>query len=177
VRHRFHSGRTSLDFVHTGGDRFMPFELLRDADELGRWLAVLLGIDRVDAVAGDVRAAHTLRGALRRCADVVIAGKGPTQADLDVLNAAAAYPPVVPVLTTELQASVKVASAGQALSSLARDAIDLFSGPLAGRLRECAAPDCALLFVDTSRPGGRRWCSMELCGSRSKARAYRSRST
>jgi predicted RNA-binding Zn ribbon-like protein len=107
---------------------------------------------------------------------VVIAGKGPTQADLDVLNAAAAYPPVVPVLTTELQASVKVASTGQALSSLARDAIDLFSGPLAGRLRECAAPDCALLFVDTSRPAGRRWCSMELCGSRSKARAYRSRS-
>jgi predicted RNA-binding Zn ribbon-like protein len=62
------------------------------------------------------------------------------------------------------------------LSTIARDAIDLLSGPLAGRVRECAAPDCALLFVDKSRPGRRQWCSMEGCGNRRKTRAYRRRS-
>jgi predicted RNA-binding Zn ribbon-like protein len=62
-----------------------------------------------------------------------------------------------------------------ALASLARDAIDLLSGPLATRVRECAAEDCALLFVDASRPGRRRWCSMEGCGNRAKTTSYRRR--
>ncbi|MEE3918700.1 CGNR zinc finger domain-containing protein [Micromonospora sp. BRA006-A] len=29
--------------------------------------------------------------------------------------------------------------------------------------------------MDTSRPGQRRWCAMERCGNRQKARALRSR--
>jgi hypothetical protein len=36
------------------------------------------------------------------------------------------------------------------LSTLARDAIDLFTGPLAGRIRRCAGVNCTL-FADTSR--------------------------
>jgi predicted RNA-binding Zn ribbon-like protein len=70
-------------------------------------------------------------------------------------------------------ARVAGGDATAALSTLARDAIDLFGGPLAGRVRECAADNCGLLFVDTSRPGRRRWCSMERCGNRAKVRAYR----
>jgi predicted RNA-binding Zn ribbon-like protein len=62
-----------------------------------------------------------------------------------------------------------------ALASLARDAIDLLGGPHATRVRECAAEDCALLFVDASRPGRRRWCSMEGCGNRAKTTSYRRR--
>jgi len=42
-------------------------------------------------------------------------------------------------------------------------------------VRQCAADDCALMFVDTSRPGQRRWCSMDLCGNRSKTQSYRRR--
>ena len=53
--------------------------------------------------------------------------------------------------------------------------IDLLTGPLAGRIRECAAPDCALLFVDGSRPGGRRWCAGEACGNRTRTKVYRQR--
>jgi len=59
------------------------------------------------------------------------------------------------------------------LSALARDAIDLFTGPLRERVRTCAAEDCELLFVDASRPGQRRWCSMNHCGSRAKMRRHR----
>ena len=43
------------------------------------------------------------------------------------------------------------------------------------RLRQCAGDNCALLFLDTSRPGKRRWCSMERCGNRNKVREFRSR--
>jgi CGNR zinc finger/Putative stress-induced transcription regulator len=37
------------------------------------------------------------------------------------------------------------------------------------RIRPCANPDCVLWFLDTSRPGTRRWCSMAACGNRDKA--------
>ncbi len=67
------------------------------------------------------------------------------------------------------------ATGARLLSTVARDAIDLFTGPYADRVRECGADDCRLLFVDTSRPGRRRWCAMEHCGNREKARAHRAR--
>jgi predicted RNA-binding Zn ribbon-like protein len=37
----------------------------------------------------------------------------------------------------------------------------------------CAAEDCAFLFVDASRPGTRRWCSMQRCGNLAKIRTHR----
>jgi predicted RNA-binding Zn ribbon-like protein len=40
---------------------------------------------------------------------------------------------------------------------------------LAGRL------ECGLLFLDTSRPGRRRWCSSTACGGKARAAAYRQR--
>jgi predicted RNA-binding Zn ribbon-like protein len=64
-----------------------------------------------------------------------------------------------------------------ALSAVARDAIELITGPWAGRIRECAAPDCAFLFVDTSRSGVRRWCAANRCGNREHVRKHRSRSS
>jgi predicted RNA-binding Zn ribbon-like protein len=45
----------------------------------------------------------------------------------------------------------------------------LLSGPLE-RLGEC--PGCGWLFLDTSRNGARRWCSMATCGSRDKMARY-----
>jgi predicted RNA-binding Zn ribbon-like protein len=45
------------------------------------------------------------------------------------------------------------------------------------RIRPCANPDCVLWFVDTTRSGTRRWCSMTGgCGSRLKARRHAERS-
>lgn len=45
----------------------------------------------------------------------------------------------------------------------------LLNGPLE-RVGEC--PSCHWLFLDTSRGGRRRWCSMAVCGARAKARRY-----
>lgn len=44
-----------------------------------------------------------------------------------------------------------------------------------GRLRRCAAEDCSQWFVDTSKGGRRRWCSMATCGNRAKAARWRDR--
>lgn len=52
----------------------------------------------------------------------------------------------------------------------AASALELLThGPL-NRLGEC--PSCGWLFLDTSKNGRRRWCSMATCGSRDKARRY-----
>jgi predicted RNA-binding Zn ribbon-like protein len=46
-----------------------------------------------------------------------------------------------------------------------------------GRLRRCSGPGCVLWFLDTSRNGRRRWCSMAGCGNRAKARAHHARTS
>lgn len=50
---------------------------------------------------------------------------------------------------------------------------DLLAEP--GRLRTCANPACAWLFVDGSRNHSRVWCDMGTCGSRAKMSRYRRR--
>jgi hypothetical protein len=40
------------------------------------------------------------------------------------------------------------------------------------RVRKCANPDCPFWFLDTTRSGTRRWCSMNVCGNRLKARRH-----
>jgi predicted RNA-binding Zn ribbon-like protein len=43
------------------------------------------------------------------------------------------------------------------------------------RLKACRADDCRWAFYDRARNRSRRWCSMAVCGNRTKARAYRAR--
>ncbi len=43
------------------------------------------------------------------------------------------------------------------------------------RLKACRADSCRWAFVDGTRNGSRLWCSMQTCGNREKARAFRLR--
>ncbi|WP_042370472.1 CGNR zinc finger domain-containing protein [Streptacidiphilus neutrinimicus] len=43
------------------------------------------------------------------------------------------------------------------------------------RLKACADQSCRWLYYDRSPAGRGRWCSMAVCGSRAKMRAYRAR--
>jgi predicted RNA-binding Zn ribbon-like protein len=97
--------------------------------------------------------------------------------DEEIINRAAAAPPPAPHMD---QQAVTLTAAGpdptaSALSAIARDAISLFTTTDARRLRECASPECGLLFLDASRPGHRRWCSSNACGGKARAAAYRQR--
>lgn len=44
-----------------------------------------------------------------------------------------------------------------------------------GRLKACRNRGCRWAFYDYSRNRSARWCSMQLCGNRTKVRAYRRR--
>jgi predicted RNA-binding Zn ribbon-like protein len=43
------------------------------------------------------------------------------------------------------------------------------------RLKACPGPHCGWLFYDASRNASSRWCSMSICGNRTKTAAYRQR--
>lgn len=45
------------------------------------------------------------------------------------------------------------------------------------RVRSCEHEACVLWFLDTSKGGRRRWCSMDRCGNRAKAQRHYKRST
>ena len=183
LRRRFRTGRPCLDLVHTGGEGALArWEIVNDPDDLGRLLGVILGLPALPANDADLAAMRPLRAALTRIAYGLAEGSRPPipidpprPDDIAIVNAAAASPTLVPALRPEGGTTIVAPTAAAALSTIARDAVDLFGGPLARRIRVCAAENCGLLLLDTSRPGQRRWCSMQLCGNRAKVRAHRSR--
>ena len=174
---RFRTGRACLDFVHTGGvGRWTDAELLHDNADAAFWLALVLDLDRDQVLARpvDLGPLRELREALWQLAQAAVTSRPFAVDHVEAVNASAACAPLRPLLTIDGQRRIDApVTAEQALSALARDAIDLFGGPQSARIRTCAADDCELLFVDTSRPGHRRWCSMERCGSRAKMRRHR----
>lgn len=160
-------GRLALDFCNTRlGDR----EFITTADDLGEWLVAAELADAPPDVGPRMYAAALeLRDDLREClmrqecgavgrvAERWLDGV-PGRLEVNPDTLATRFVPqgcqttclLVPVVLDAL--------------SLARDR--------PRRVRSCASDDCPVLFEDTSRNGSRRWCSMDLCGSRSKAAAY-----
>lgn len=63
----------------------------------------------------------------------------------------------------------------ETLWPVARSALDLLTSTDIRRVRECDGELCGWLFLDRSKAGRRRWCSMDSCGNRAKARTYRRR--
>jgi predicted RNA-binding Zn ribbon-like protein len=51
-----------------------------------------------------------------------------------------------------------------------RAAADLLASEESTRIRECGGDDCGWMYVDRSRNGLRRWCQMEVCGTKEKSR-------
>ncbi|GAA0467409.1 hypothetical protein Ade02nite_88770 [Paractinoplanes deccanensis] len=176
----FDPGSLCLELLLTGGPGVLArYEVLHEPHDLAEWLALSrLRLTPADLSVspGELEAAHRLRDALWQLARAVARSEPRRAEDVAEINRAAAEPPLIPQLTADITPAWRLpASATQVLSAIARDAVDLFSGRFATRIRECGAPDCYLIFVDTSPSGRRRWCSMETCGNRSKVRALRSR--
>jgi predicted RNA-binding Zn ribbon-like protein len=131
----------------------------------------------------DARAVHrralALREAIYEVLRARIASEAIPEAALRVLNAALADAPPRTRLEPGGDALAwSVGSAGPAapevlLAPIAWSAADLLAGPRAHRVRQCADErGCGWLFLDESRAGTRRWCSMGECGNRAKARRH-----
>ena len=56
-----------------------------------------------------------------------------------------------------------------------RSAAELLTSPSLARVRMCDGDGCGWLFVDNSKAGRRRWCSMAICGNRAKSQRHSDR--
>jgi predicted RNA-binding Zn ribbon-like protein len=124
-------------------------------------------------------AARELREHLYRVIRPLLDGEPPPGPSLDALSA---------VVARAHEARLLVLAHGLSLAwgwrdpqrldlpllAVALSAADLVTGKAISRVRKCPGTDgCGWLFLDTSKSGTRRWCSMRVCGNRAKVQRYR----
>jgi predicted RNA-binding Zn ribbon-like protein len=73
----------------------------------------------------------------------------------------------------DLEAAFEPEKPNDVWASIAITVADLLSEASPMRLRKCEA--CIVHFLDTSKKGSRRWCSMNICGNKIKVAAYQQR--
>lgn len=176
---RFTSGRLCLAFCATAGERWRRnFERLRVPEDLGRWMYAA-GLVTIEPTVSTqlLGQARNLREAIYRAVRAGTEGRATDDADRELLNIWARRPDLAPQLTKDGTSSTATGTdpLSACLSSVARDSIELLASADISRVRECAAPDCALLFLDRSRPGRRRWCADRACGTKFRSASYRQR--
>src|SRR3712207_4415576 len=181
---RFDAGALCLELLVSGGDRaFSRLEVLHEPADLGAWLPrSRLGAEgwtvptRIEVADDELAALKRLRASLWRITLDLTSGRPADPEDLEAVNRAAEGAPMIPRLEASGgHAWAAPVTGDQIIATFARDAVALLGGPGVRRLRRCSGRNCYLIFVDTSRPGRRRWCAMERCGNRDKVRAYRDR--
>jgi predicted RNA-binding Zn ribbon-like protein len=172
----FFDDRPVLDFLATIAERgTTDEEKLETGADLARW-ATESGLtqDVLVVADGELAAAVELREAAYRLLGARIDATAPTDADRELVNAAARRPPPAPQLGAD-RTLTRSGTLEAVLAALARDCVELAAGPEGDLLRRCDDPKCTRLFLDRSRGGRRRWCDMKGCGDRAKAAAYRRR--
>ena len=176
---RFRGGHPALDLTATlqGRLKDTPRELLENPEDLGRWLvAAGLASSEIACDLDAVRIARELRESIHQLAHARLSGAKLPDRARRVVNEVARRGGAAMQLTSEGEARLAGDSL-QRLAFVANEAIALLGGTARDRIRKCENAGCAVLFVDTSRSGARRWCSMAACGNRNKVAEFRRRRT
>lgn len=185
-------GCLCLDFANTVDWRTAdnPQERLNGYDDLVAWsrragltpkqtaLLLIEEAARRPAAASAVhKKAIDLRESIFRIFSSIAAGRKPDPADITTLNG------VLSEAMSRLQVSSSAggftwtwkgaeASLDQMIWPIVRSAAELLTSSELKRLGLCAGEGCGWLFFDTSKNRSRRWCAMEDCGNRAKARRH-----
>ena len=184
-----------LDFANTlsyrGGD---AQESLNDFGELVRWCAAnaLLTRDvcaralrwsdqRPEQAAAIFADAISIREASYRIFFAIAAGRTSEPRAVAAVNRSLNAAPARRVLVRGAtgfgwRVDRDGLSAPTLLAPVLWAAGDLMVSPDTTRLRHCANDKCLWLFLDDSKNGSRRWCSMQACGNRAKAHRHYLRS-
>jgi predicted RNA-binding Zn ribbon-like protein len=195
------AGDPCLDFVNTVGGRVPGPDGLRTtvredkfasypdlvAFVLRRGLVPKTTVRRLTRAAGarpgEARAtlqrARALRESLHRTLRALTTGRRPLAADLARINAEVAAGRRHEALAARggrIEWEWRPAAVvGAPLWAVSRAAAALLTSPDLAHVRQCGGDACGWLFLDRSRSGRRRWCSMEDCGNVAKVRRFRRR--
>jgi predicted RNA-binding Zn ribbon-like protein len=148
-----------------------------DPAALGRWLTHYgLMPEGAEVDEADYRQAIRVREALRA---VLIAKNGgePDPTAVDTLNAAAKSAELLVRFDADGGAGLEPVRGGVdgALGRLLAIVERAQADGTWARLKGCPDTECGWAFYDWSKNRSATWCSMEVCGNRAKARAYRER--
>jgi predicted RNA-binding Zn ribbon-like protein len=153
------------------------WEAIGDPDSLRSWLSgrgLLADGERVGEA--DVARAKEARKALRS----LLAANNGREADAAAIRA-------LNLATERARLTVRFGADGRATLEPGAGGVDGALGRVLaavhasmeegiwGRLKSCANATCGWAFYDRSKNRSGRWCSMEVCGNRTKTRAYRRR--
>lgn len=179
-----------LDFVNTApvlqGEQI---ETLQQFTDLIAWFKAVGQLNQRQAQEAESRwtettkgraafaAAIELRAALRMLVERVLMGKPVSHATIEGINRVLASQLSCRCLIREgLTFRTALTSPSEdpihLVVSVAESAAELLEHGDTALIRRCENPSCGLYFYDTTKNRSRRWCSMEVCGSRSKAAAY-----
>ena len=183
----FIGGHPAVDFTNTVFTRYMPSDdndLLNSPRDIGNWFQVagLATSQQAQAISGITDPAflesiRDLRDASFSVFHALASADRPEPAAMGLLfdragNGFSSHriAPGDTSLTSEIARFDDSESITAFLAAISVEASIVLPRQ---RLRSC--PRCGWLFLDTSRGGRRRWCSMETCGNREKASRHRTR--
>jgi predicted RNA-binding Zn ribbon-like protein len=154
-----------------------PTETLNSAEDLSAWTAANVAKEARPLPRREFERAVEARETIWRVFDATARGKAPAAADIEAMNSLLATSPARTTLRRERSGfswdvDMRGSTALGPLAPVLWSAGDLLTGNKLDKVKRCANPECGWLFLDDSRAGKRRWCSMSACGNRAKARRH-----
>ena len=186
----FVGNQPCLDFINT---QFVlngqPVELLATFSDLVTWLVQVellseeagTKIERQWSKQGEgteiLAQARAFRVTLRKMVERIAAGRPVPQAAMEAINGMLRYRigySQVIRRNGKFEQGYLAGSqeATQLLGLLAEAAANLLCLCELSLIKKCQNPLCVLFFYDTTKNHARHWCSMTLCGNRSKVAAH-----
>jgi predicted RNA-binding Zn ribbon-like protein len=188
------AGHLVLDFANTLDYRYDPDRLIDLLPSYERFLAfcrqsgmisaaqtrkLVDGLSEFDS-RRILKEAIELREALYSLILSTVSGRSPDQSDLRALNRFLSEARAVDEVVWHKRGFVRslrdVAETPDGPLRLVVDAaVVLITSTDIYNIRECSEDTCRWFFLDRSRNHSRRWCDMQLCGNRSKAKRFYAR--
>lgn len=186
----FVANQLCLDFINTlfvlNGQ---PVDLLATFSDLVTWLVQVDLVTEEEAKkierqwGGQAQGTQTLEQArafrvtLREMVERIAAGRPVPQDAIEAINEMLRSRIGYPQLTRrsgkfERGYHAESQEANQLLGLLAEVASDLLCRCDFSLIKKCQNPACVLFFYDTTKNHARHWCSMTICGNRSKVAAH-----
>ncbi|MFT5705955.1 MAG: putative RNA-binding Zn ribbon-like protein [Oceanospirillaceae bacterium] len=174
----FVANNLAIDFVNTTIQKHLAaYELINNPTEFLFWAADAGAKLQANQPAFEMQSIYHLRQALKALFEAKIQGINFPDQALVTLNQHLIDAPVQQKLLqvgqeVSLQPVNSELTISKFLGEIAHQAAKILISAHKQPIKSCASEKCILMFLDTSRSKKRRWCSMDLCGNRSKAAAF-----